>query len=124
MKSFAFMSAMCCALLWGCADTGTEFFPQSTLVGQVYSIGWPGPVPEGWTAPPLEQVVAVEVRDLELAVVAVAKTDAKGHFVIPIAAGHYTLRVKESPVPVQTGPFDVRSGECATAVAYYDNGMR
>lgn len=125
MKLWAIIiPAICCAILWGCADSGTDLFPETGIVGQVYDISWPGPVPEGWTPQPMERVVTVQVLTLQSNVVAEAKTDAKGKFLIPVVAGRYNLLVKESPVPTQTGPFDVRTGERAAAVAHYDVGMR
>ena len=108
----------------GCRDSGSVLLQNSGIQGQVYLISAPGPIPIGWIPPPLEQVTTVQVVDVQRAIVQEAKTSDKGRFMISLQPGTYYLRVKESPVRAETGPYEVASGRFLTVEAHYDNGMR
>jgi hypothetical protein len=51
-------------------------------------------------------------------------TDGKGKFETPLQPGTYYLRVKESMIPAETGPYVIQPGIFLTVEAHYDNGMR
>jgi hypothetical protein len=112
------------ALMGGCRDAGSAPAPEAILEGQVLLISKPGPIPIGWVPPPLEMVTTVIVLDAGKIIVKQTSTDAKGTFSIPLSPGTYYLRVKESPIPSDTGPYTILAGERRTAEAHYDNGMR
>lgn len=116
----------CCAVLLigivGCKDVGDT--PITGIQGQVYSIATPGPIPVGWIPPPLEQVSTVLVLSSDREVIVQSLTDNKGRFTISLSPGTYLLRVKESRIPAETGPYVVRVGEMIPVRADYDNGMR
>jgi hypothetical protein len=112
------------ALTNGCRDAGSTPEPEGVLEGQVLLISKPGPIPIGWIPPPLEMVTTVIVLDAGKIIVKQTSTDAKGTFSIPLSPGTYYLRVKESPIPSDTGPYTILAGERRTAEAHYDNGMR
>jgi hypothetical protein len=112
------------SLLPGCRDFGPESEPPAILRGQVYLISKPGPIPIGWIPPPLEQVNTIIVLSTEKDKVREVTTDSRGSFSFSIAPGTYYLRVKESPIPAETGPFLCTSGASTLAEAHFDNGMR
>jgi hypothetical protein len=107
-----------------CEDSGSNPSRDAVLQGQVFLISKPGPIPIGWVPPPLETVSTVLVLNTQRIVVKEASTDSKCRFSISIAPGTYYLRVKESPIPAETGPYAIPAGETRTAEAHYDNGMR
>jgi hypothetical protein len=108
----------------GCKDSGTVPSDDMGIQGQVFLISKPGPIPIGWVPPPLEQVNTIQVLDAQRRIVREEKTSDKGRFMISLQAGTYYLRVKESPIPAETGPYEVTSGRILTVEAHYDNGMR
>lgn len=108
----------------GCKDSGSVVVDDTGIQGQVYLISKPGPIPIGWVPPPLEQVNTIQVLDAQRKIVREATTNAKGMFIISLQPGTFYLRVKESPILAETGPYDVMSGRILTAEAHYDNGMR
>lgn len=108
----------------GCKDSGTVPIDDMGIQGQVFLISKPGPIPIGWVPPPLEQVNTIQVLDAQRRIVREEKTSDKGRFMISLQAGTYYLRVKESPIPAETGPYEVTSGRILTVEAHYDNGMR
>ena len=112
------------ALLTGCGDLGTEPSPAAVLSGQVYLISKPGPIPIGWIPPPLEQVNTVLVLDAGRIQIREVATDKRGSFSVSVNPGTYYLRVKGSPIPVETGPFVCVAGITTAAEAHFDNGMR
>jgi hypothetical protein len=126
MKSLFDLSIYCFALLAvaGCKDAGVSPAGDAWIQGQVYSIATPGPTPINWTPPPLESVSTIVVLDDSRKVVKEFRTDAKGKFQTSLPPGTYYLRVKESLLPAETGPYRVRPGERITVVAHFDNGMR
>lgn len=111
-------------LIVGCEDLGTESAPGAILYGQVLLISKPGPIPIGWIPPPLEQVNTVLVLNTDRKQVREVTTDNRGTFSISITPGTYHLRVKESPIPAETGPFLCAPGISTVAEAHFDNGMR
>lgn len=116
-------------LLWllvltSCQDSGSILPLESGIEGQVYLISTPGPVPEGWTPPPLEMITTIVVLDGSRTIVKEFSTSAKGRFKTDLEPGTYFLRVKESPVPAETGPYVVKPGQMLTVGAHYDSGMR
>ena len=119
---------LACLLLispWdGCKDSGSVIVSDSGIQGQVYLISKPGPIPIGWVPPPLEQVNAIQVLDAQRRIVREESTSDKGKFMISLQPGTYYLRVKESPLAAETGPYFVASGTIVTVEAHYDNGMR
>lgn len=112
------------ALLMGCRDSGAETAPEAILRGQVLLISKPGPIPIGWIPPPLEQVSTVVILDAKRVHVREVMTDKRGSFSVSISPGTYYLRVKESPIPAETGPFLCTAGMSTFAEAHFDNGMR
>lgn len=108
----------------GCADFGTTPVQLTGMRGQVYSIATPGPTPVNWTPPPLEMISTVILLDVNRTAIQEIMTDSKGRFTITLAPGTYYLRVKESRIPAETGPYVVRSGQMLTAEAHFDSGMR
>ena len=105
-------------------DESTSPVSNTYLEGEVYSIGYPGPVPVDWTPPIYQNVCTVQIFDVEKNYLSERSTDNNGHFKIELQPGVYYLRVKESLVPAETGPFELHEGEALTAFAHYDNGMR
>jgi hypothetical protein len=110
--------------LAGCGDSGSAIFEGTGVQGQVYLISKPGPIPIGWIPPPLEQVMTVQVLDAQRSIVREEKTNDKGKFMISLRPATYYLRVRESPLPAETGPYEVVSGRILTVEAHFDNGMR
>lgn len=110
--------------LIGCMDSGSVLVDNTGVQGQVYLISKPGPIPIGWIPPPLEQVTTVQVLDVQRSIVREEKTSDKGKFMIALQPATYYLRVKESPIRAETGPYEVASGRILTVEAHYDNGMR
>ena len=96
----------------------------NVLQGQVYNLSHPGPIPIGWIPPPLEAVSTIIVLDTQRKFVLETSSDNKGKFQISLPVGNYYLRVKESPLPVETGPYSLKEGETLSVEAYFDNGMR
>jgi hypothetical protein len=110
--------------LIGCSDSGSTLFESTGIQGQVYLISKPGPIPIGWIPPPLEQVTTVQVLDAQRGIVREEKTTDKGEFTISLQPATYYLRVKESPIRAETGPYEVVSGRILTVEAHFDSGMR
>ena len=126
MKQFVFpvIALLLIAFHFGCKDNSTITTKAETAIeGQVFSIGSPA-VTDGWTPPPLEKVSTIVVLDDARRSIGEYQTDQKGKFKIAFSQGEYFLRVKESMLPAETGPFQVKQGEIAAAQAHYDNGMR
>jgi hypothetical protein len=92
--------------------------------GQVYSIATPGPTPINWTPPPLETISTVILLDTKRTLLQEILTDNKGKFTVALLPGTYYLRVKESFIPAETGPYILKSGEVLGVEAHFDNGMR
>lgn len=113
-------------LLTCCADpypTPPLKYPNE-LQGQVYNLSHPGPIPIGWISPPYENECTIIVLDNNRNTVSESVTDSKGRFRISLSDGTYYLRVKESPVQAETGPYSLKNGLILTAEANFDNGMR
>ena len=111
--------------LWdGCKDSGSILVDDTGIQGQVYLISKPGPIPIGWVPPPLEQVNTIQVLDAQRRIVREERTSDKGKFMISLQPATYYLRIKESPNPAETGPYEVTSGRILTVEAHYDTGMR
>jgi hypothetical protein len=108
----------------GCRDSGSVIVLDTGIEGQVLLISKPGPIPIGWVPPPLEQVSTIQVLDTQRRIVLEEKTTDKGRFMISLQPGTYYLRVKESLIPAETGPYFVTSGRIVTVEAHYDSGMR
>ncbi|MCX6134536.1 MAG: carboxypeptidase-like regulatory domain-containing protein [Ignavibacteriales bacterium] len=108
----------------GCKDSGSILDDDSGIEGQVFLISKPGPIPIGWIPPPLEQVNTIQVLDAQRKIVREAATSDKGKFIIPVQPGTYYLRVKESPITAETGPFVIAAGRYLIVEAHYDSGMR
>ena len=106
--------------LSGCMDEGT---PQSGMTGQVFSICVPS-FPSGWTPPPLERVSTVIILDVNQLPIMEARTDDKGRFTLLISQGTYFIRVKESPVHAETGPYSVKVCEVVSVAAHYQCAIR
>ena len=94
------------------------------LQGQVLNLSHLGPIPIGWVPPPLEVVSTIIVLDENRKTIAHFPSDSKGKFLISLPEGIYYLRVKESPIPEETGPYILKKGQTTNAVAHFDNGMR
>jgi len=126
MKTFALiLISLLLILMWnGCKDLGLSVVEETGITGQVYLISSPGPVPVNWSPPPFEQVSTIVVMNVQKNIVEQKQTSKTGEFMISLPAGTYYLRVKESPLPAETGPFEISSGRILTVQAHYDNGMR
>jgi hypothetical protein len=115
-------------LLTFCSDhivLGPLLKPETgTLQGQVYNLSHPGPIPIGWIPPAYETVCTVIAQDVNQRIIVESETNRHGKFYIILKEGVYYLRVKESNLSSETGPFNVRKGEVLEAKAYFDNGMR
>ncbi len=101
--------------------TGTAL--ASGIEGQVYRVDAPA-VRIGWTPPPFEHVATILVLTPRGDTIRVAVTDSLGRFEILLPSGEYFLRVKESPLPIRTGPFTVPAEGMIRADADYDGGIR
>ena len=126
MKQFLFFLILLSlpAIQIGCNDNGTTATKSETgIEGQVYSIGAPT-VPVGWTPPPLERVSTIIIMDTKRQPLTEVLTDEKGKFKVLFAPGIYYLQVKESLLPAETGPFEVKQGVIVSTRANYDNGIR
>jgi hypothetical protein len=108
----------------GCHDSGDTPLLVTGIQGQVYSIATPGPTPVGWVPPPLEIISTVLVLDSSHKLLIEVLTDNKGKFSVELQPGTYYLRVKESMIPAETGPYVLSAGELLTVRAHYDSGMR
>lgn len=120
--AIGFAVAVC--LFPGCRDEGVSVPQDTGLAGQVLLISHAGPIPAGWVPPHLEQVSTILVLDGQRHVLFDKKTSDKGEFTILLSPGTYYLRVEESPLAAESGPFVVQSGFLVSAEAYFDNGMR
>jgi hypothetical protein len=119
-----FFFAVLSAVVISCSDSGNSPGPITGIQGQVYSIATPGPTPVGWIPPPLETMNTVLVLDSNHRQFTEVKTDDKGRFTIELQPGTYYLRVKDSMIPAETGPYVVTAGALTSVRAHYDNGMR
>lgn len=125
MRSHFLLILLLLLTVWsGCRDSGSAPTEKAGIVGQVYSIGTPGPVPIGWKPPPLEEVSAIIVLNSDQVTVTEFQTDEKGRFETELPPGTYFLRVKESLVPAETGPYTITPGQFLAVEAHFDNGMR
>jgi hypothetical protein len=126
MKTRRFLSCffLAASFVSSCTDTGTAPAFKAGIQGRVYSIAAPGPTPVNWVPPPLERVSTVVVLDASRRAVFELLTDNQGRFSSALDPGTYYLRVKESLIPVETGPYPVRAGETVTVRADVDSGMR
>jgi hypothetical protein len=126
MKMFRFILslAMVSAAMSSCNDSGNAPVPSTGIQGQVYSIATPGPTPVGWVPPPLEKISTILVLDSNHKFIFEVLTDNQGRFTVELEPGTYYLRVKESLIPAETGPYVVRAGELLSVRAHFDNGMR
>jgi len=119
---------MACLLLFapwdGCKDSGSVLIDGTGIQGRVYSIATPGPTPIDWVPSPLEKISSVLVLDSNHKFIFEVFTDNKGRFTVELQPGTYYLRVKESMIPAETGPYVVRAGELLSVRAHHDNGMR
>jgi hypothetical protein len=122
--TFIFSLSIFAAVVGGCRDSGNAPLPMTGIQGQVYSIATPGPTPIGWIPPPLEQISTVLVLDSNHKQITEIITDDKGRFAVDLQPGTYYLRVKESLIPAETGPYVVTGGALVAVRAHYDNGMR
>jgi hypothetical protein len=116
--------AMVSVAVSACNDSGNTMFPTTGIQGQVFSIATPGPTPIGWVPPALEKISTVLVLNSNHKVIVESFTDDKGKFTIELEPGTYYLRVKESMIPAETGPYIVTAGALSSVRAHYDNGMR
>ncbi|MCX6144214.1 MAG: hypothetical protein NTZ35_13445 [Ignavibacteriales bacterium] len=121
---FIFSFAIVAAATGGCSDSGNSPGLMTGIQGQVYSIAAPGPTPVGWVPPPLERISTVLVLDSNHRQITEVITDDEGRFALELQPGTYYLRVKESLIPTETGPYVVTTGALLTVRAHYDNGMR
>ncbi len=114
--------------LTSCSDPSSLPTPPlqypNVLQGQVYILSHPGPIPIGWIPPPLETISTIIVLNNQRKIILETPTDRKGKFQIMLPTGIYFLRVKESPIPAETGPYYLKEGQTLLVEAYYDNGMR
>ena len=126
MKTFRIilLLAMALAAVSSCNDSRNAPVPMTGIQGQVYSIATPGPTPEGWIPPPLEKISTILVLNSNHKTIIEVITDNKGRFTSPLDPGTYYLRVKESLIPAETGPYVVMAGEMLPVRANHDNGMR
>jgi hypothetical protein len=108
----------------GCQDFGTSPTIATGIQGQVYSISTPGPTLINWVPPPLAQVSTVIVLDSDHRSILDLLTDNKGRFTCELKPGTYFLRVKESMIAAETGPYVVKTGEVVYVRAHVDSGMR
>lgn len=115
-------------LLTCCSDPTSLPTPPlqypNVLQGQVYNLSHPGPIPIGWVPPPLEIVSTIIVLDSNRRIIFESLSDKKGKFQLMLPSGTYYLRVKESPIPAETGPYFLNEGQTLLVEAHYDNGMR
>jgi hypothetical protein len=96
---------------------------ESRLEGRVYSACM-AVVPIGWVPPPLERVFTIIVFDKRKNHFKEFSTDDKGKFSFLLPSGTYFVRVKESPRPTDSGPFQIRNGEIDSVAVYYNCGIR
>ncbi len=96
----------------------------NVLHGQVYNLSHPGPIPVDWIPPPYEAVSTVIAHDIQQGISLEVKSDGRGQFLIMAPPGNYYLRVKESYLSSETGPYQLKEGETIEVKAYFDNGMR
>jgi len=124
LKAIMFICLAC--LITGC-ETGTDYdvyYNPSVIQGQVLNYSHPGPIPEGWTPPPMIEKCTVVVLNEQKNIIAESPAHRLGMFKIELSPGRYYLRVKESLALAETGPYDLTAGQTLTAEVHYDNGMR
>lgn len=128
MKSRRFIKSaiavLSLAVLAGCQDAGSAPDANAYLEGQVLLVSTPGPIPVGWVPPPYETACTILILNETKTIVKESATDSKGKFSIAVSPGTYYVRVKESRVPAETGPFVLVTGQTAKVEAHFDNGMR
>lgn len=128
-KLFVYLFLICNILILvlctDCEDSSPLNFPNpSGVVGQVFNLSHPGPIPIGWMPPPLNQVSTIRVFDINNHELFEKSTHSDGSFQINVQSGTYYFSVKESPIQSKTGPVNIRDNERITIQVFYDNGMR
>ena len=128
LKSFSLFCLLIFFILISvnCSDSTSLPSPSQfgVLSGQVNNLSHPGPIPVGWTPPPLDTVSTIIVLDNQRKIILETSSDKKGKFQLMLPSGTYYLRVKESPIPAETGPYFLNEGQTVLVEAHYDNGMR
>ena len=95
---------------------------KTGIQGGVYSKPNSVPFPTRHVATTLDRIHTISVLDSNRTVLKEFSTNGTGKFEILLPPGIYFLRVKDSPYPAQTGPFEVKEGVISTAEAHYDEG--
>lgn len=100
--------------------------PESAgnIVGTVFSVGWPGPIPENWEPPRYLQKCTIILLDSDKRPLKEFSTNNDGSFQTEAIPGTYYFLVKESPIPSETGPYSLKDSQTLSVQAHYDNGMR
>jgi len=106
------------------ATFSNELFELGSVTGQVFSIGFPGPVPIGWVPPPYQQFCTIIVMNERNNIIKEVLSNQNGAFNFNIEPGIYYFGLRESPIKSITGPFKVEMNKTIYVDVYYDNGMR
>ena len=112
-------------LCTNCTESHSLSTPSVTgvITGQVYNQSHPGPIPVGWSPPPLKQISTIRVLDINKNGLLEITTDINGSFQISLEPGTYYFSVKESPVQSITGPVQLHENDKLTIQVNYNNGM-
>ena len=110
---------------WNLPDGSEPTMGMCYIDGQVYNLSHAGPVPVGWTPPPLTQISTIRLLNNNKDFLEEHLTFSDGSFSYAVNPGTYYVSVKESPVHFETGPITLgRKGDAVNVKVYYDNGMR
>ena len=110
---------------WNLPDESEPTMGMSYIHGQVYNLSHAGPVPDGWTPPPLARISTIRLLNNNKDFLSEISTYSDGSFTCAVNPGTYYVSVKESPVQSEEGPIVLnRKGDGINIKVYYDNGMR
>jgi hypothetical protein len=112
-------------LCTNCTESPSLSAPSviGVITGQVYNQSHPGPIPVGWSPPPLKQISTIRVLDINKNGLLEITSDINGSFQISLEPGTYYFSIKESPMQSITGPVLVHENDKITIQVFYNNGM-
>ena len=113
------------SLCTNCTESPSLSTPSvsGVITGQVFNQSHPGPIPVGWSPPPLKQISTIRVLDINKNGLLEITSDINGSFHISLEPGTYYFSVKESPMQSITGPIQLHENNKITIQVFYNNGI-